>query len=309
MKLSVFSMRSVMSFRYSRWSLCSAGAVLDLDWQTNARFASCSRDKSIIICELDSEDAICTLNGHTVSYLPPAPLLVPVSLLSFLFKDEVNSIKWDPQGRILASASNDCTVKLWSVGADHRLRHDLTAHDGEVTSVKWSPTGPTTSFPNAPLYLASASQDDTVRLWDIEGGVCTRVFTGHNMALSPDGRFIAAGSDDNHVRMWSVQVSTSEYFVKKQLFSSVFSFPLQSEKLLQFYRSTSPFLDVSWNSTGTLVAACSAEGSVRLFILSEMLLQNCAMRFMLSHVLDLFYKKVILFLYWCQTTEYVVWHE
>lgn len=207
----------------------------------------------------------------------------------------MNSIKWDPQGRLLASASNDCTVKLWSVGADQGLRHDLTAHEGEVTSVKWSPTGPTTSFPNAPLYLASASQDHTVRLWDIECGVCTHVFTGHNLALSPDGRFIVAGSEDNLVRMWSVQVSTSECFIKRQLFSPVFSFPLQSEKLLQFYRSTSPFLDVAWNSTGTLVAACSAEGAVRLYFLLEMLLQNCAMRSMLSHVLDLFYKKVILF--------------
>lgn len=70
-----------------------------------------------------------------------------------LFQNEVNAIKWDPQGLLLASCSDDMTLKIWSLDKDNCV-HDLQAHNKEIYTIKWSPTGPETSNPNMSLVLA-----------------------------------------------------------------------------------------------------------------------------------------------------------
>ena len=55
--------------------------------------------------------------------------------------------------------------------------HDLQAHQKEIYTIKWSPTGPGTNNPNMNLVLASASFDSTVRLWDVERGNCVHTLT------------------------------------------------------------------------------------------------------------------------------------
>ena len=54
---------------------------------------------------------------------------------------------------------------------------DLQAHQKEIYTTKWSPTGPGTNNPNMNLVLASASFDSTVRLWDVERGSCVHTLT------------------------------------------------------------------------------------------------------------------------------------
>jgi len=89
--------------------------------------------------------------------------------------------------------------------------HDLQAHNKEIYTIKWSPTGPGTANPNMNLILASASFDSTVRLWDVERGVCIHKLTKHtepvySVAFSPDGMLLASGSFDKCVHIWSTQV-------------------------------------------------------------------------------------------------------
>ncbi len=67
--------------------------------------------------------------------------------------------------------------------------------------------------PPAALLL-SASFDSTVRLWDVDRGVCTHTLTKHqepvySVAFSPDGRFLASGSFDKCVHIWDTTVSTA----------------------------------------------------------------------------------------------------
>jgi COMPASS component SWD3 len=64
-------------------------------------------------------------------------------------------VAFSPDGRLLASASWDLTVKLWDVASGNELR-SLTGHTGWVTSVAFSPDG---------AVLASGSE--TVRLWGL----------------------------------------------------------------------------------------------------------------------------------------------
>ncbi|KAL6511586.1 WD40 repeat-containing protein hos15 [Orobanche gracilis] len=68
-------------------------------------------------------------------------------------RGEVNAIKWDPTGTLLASCSDDSTAKIWTMKQDTCLV-DLREHTKEIYTVRWSPTGPGTNNPNKKLVLA-----------------------------------------------------------------------------------------------------------------------------------------------------------
>ncbi|MBN3274935.1 TBL1R protein, partial [Polyodon spathula] len=197
--------------------------ALDVDWQSNNTFASCSTDMCIHVCKLGQDRPIKTFQGHT---------------------NEVNAIKWDPTGNLLASCSDDMTLKIWSMKQDTCV-HDLQAHNKEIYTIKWSPTGPGTNNPNANLMLASASFDSTVRLWDVDRGICIHTLTKHqepvySVAFSPDGRYLASGSFDKCVHIWNTQTGA----------------------LVHSYRGTGGIFEVCWNAAGDKVGASASDGSV-----------------------------------------------
>lgn len=198
-------------------------ATLDIDWKNNDTFASCSRDKSIFICQIGQQEPLREFKAH---------------------EDEVNAVRWSPDGRLLASCSDDKSVKLWSIDQQKPL-FSLTDHTKEIYTLKWSPTGPGTKNPNANVLLASASFDSTVKLWDVNEGKCTQTLLKHSDAVysvsfSPCGQYLASGAVDRNIHIYSVK----------------------DGKHLKTFKGPSGIFEVCWNSAGDKLAACFTNNSV-----------------------------------------------
>lgn len=124
----------------------------------------------------------------------------PAAENSFTRSGFVQSLAFSPDGRLLASGSRDCTVKLWHVGTGRSIR-TLSGHSRWVYSVAFSPDG---------SMLASGSADKTVRLWDVESGEEIRTLSGHSgcvrsVAFSPDGRILASADLAVIVKHWDLE--------------------------------------------------------------------------------------------------------
>lgn len=126
----------------------------------------------------------------------------------------LNVLAWSPDGQWLASGNEDKTISLWNANSG-TCTHLLTGHTTRVCSLAWSPDG---------RYLASIGydkriewwnpdHDPTIRIWDINSGVCSHILVGHakdieSIAWSPDGRHLASGSCDGTIRLWDSSSGT-----------------------------------------------------------------------------------------------------
>ncbi|KXN70092.1 WD40 repeat-like protein [Conidiobolus coronatus NRRL 28638] len=208
-------------------------AAMDLDWLDNSTFASCSSDKSIYVYKVGSSKPIKTFLGHTsevntIKWDPTKKLLASCSddftakiwdmesdspIVNLVGHDkEIYTIAWSPINNensnnssrsILATASFDCTSRLWDATTGECL-HKLQGHTEPVYSIAFSPDA---------KYIASASWDHTLHIWSVEDGSIVKTYKGNSgifeVDWSPTGELIAACLSDYTVVILDLKKSSS----------------------------------------------------------------------------------------------------
>jgi len=105
---------------------------------------------------------------------------------------------------MVASASDDSTVKLWQIpegGLTENITEplvDLKGHGRKVTLLRFNPT--------ANNVLASCSGDQTVKIWDVEKGEAINTFEGNqeltqDLVWSYNGDVLATSCKDKNIRL------------------------------------------------------------------------------------------------------------
>jgi DNA-binding beta-propeller fold protein YncE len=112
--------------------------------------------------------------------------------------DVVSCVAFTADGKQLATASFDKTVRLWDT-ATHKLQKTLTGHSDFVYSVAFSPDG---------QWLVSASKDRTVKMVETATGKSLLTFSGMDqdvltVAVSPDGKQIVSSGLEPPMCWWN----------------------------------------------------------------------------------------------------------
>lgn len=115
----------------------------------------------------------------------------------------VRSVAFSPNGKYLASASRDCTIRLYK-GETGQFITQLSGHLDWINSISFSPDS---------RHLVSSAWDYNLKVWDVRKGKETATLKGHALsvegcAFSADGRMVVSCSYDTTIRVWDSVAGT-----------------------------------------------------------------------------------------------------
>ncbi|CUM56196.1 uncharacterized protein AC631_03639 [Debaryomyces fabryi] len=198
------------------------------------KFATGSSDTTVKVFNLNDGELLAELIGHTKG---------------------ISDIEFSPtNSNIIASCSDDLTIRLWSIKKKQCLKV-LKKHTYHVTAVKFSLKG---------NILISGSADETITIWDIISGITLKTLAAHSdpvlsLALTPDSTMIASASYDGLMRLFDLETgqclktltyNSSSHGTATASTADVVNFPISN---------------VEFSPNGKYILSSSLDGVLRLW--------------------------------------------
>lgn len=148
--------------------LANEAPITAMSWSSDGRLAIAGLDNTIYLWDMTRREVIQRLNGHT---------------------ETIKSLAWSPDGKSLASGSNDETVRLWS----HNGQQIIANHQDQVLDVCWGSNG---------NYVASCSKE--IYIWDtkLQENIFYFPRQGYffeSISLNPQCTLLAASGNESEI--------------------------------------------------------------------------------------------------------------
>ncbi|EDW71991.1 uncharacterized protein Dwil_GK10714 [Drosophila willistoni] len=142
----------------------------------------------------------------------------------------VNTVRWSPNGELLASGDDESVVFIWKQKAEHEVINIVDAdghgsqdkevwltlkvlrgHREDIYDLSWSPNS---------LFLVTGSVDNTAMMWDVHKGKSLAILDDHKgyvqgVAWDPCNQYIATMSTDRHLRIFDANTKRIIHRVSK----------------------------------------------------------------------------------------------
>jgi len=192
-------------------------------------------ERSILLA-LQAESTTHTLEAENALH---RSILTSRVMLVLQHDAEVWSVAYSPDGKRIATASQDKTAKVWD-STSGELLLTLAGHTESVNGVVYSPDG---------KRIATTSNDHTAKLWNATTGDVLLTLSGHTdwvyrIAFNLDGTRLVTASNDKTVKVWDGMTGNA---------------------LLSISGYEQPFFDVAFSPDGKQIAASGFDGNVRVW--------------------------------------------
>jgi WD40 repeat protein len=194
--------------------------------------------------------------------------------------DAVRSVTFSPNGKIIATASEDNTVRLWNINGKEIRR--FIDNNQMFRNVKFSPDN---------KIIAAISANNTIKIWQINGeklitlkGQDNQDNFMNSLCFIPDSKIIAAPSQDNTIQLWSIdgqEIKTlkghkfpiwsiscslnSKNIITADLGGFIIIWSANGEKIKTWKAGNQSIFDVSFSPDGKTIVTAGGDTTIKLW--------------------------------------------